>query len=209
MNKLLLIAGFVILTSFGVSSEYGSDIQEYFDSDSLKVLKPMEEHPSEAYVITNLLKRLHYRKLELSDSISSVVFDSYFESLDPYKADFYAADIANFEGLRYKLDDQIPEGELDFAYEVFSLYRTRALERIDYVFELIDTGFDFSKDELYVFDRDNASYPDNEAQRKDIWRKIIKNQALSYKLAGREWDDIAKSLKKRYQRIQKLLLPLL
>ncbi|MEM0939747.1 MAG: carboxy terminal-processing peptidase [Bacteroidota bacterium] len=205
MNKLLLIVGFVVLTSFGVSSEYGSEIQEFFDGDSLKVLEPMEEHPSEAYVISNLLKRMHYRKLELSDSISSVIFNYYFESLDPYKADFYSSDIDKYEYLRYELDNQIPAGKLDFAYDVFTLYRERALERIDYVFELLDKGFDFTVDEKYVYNRENAHHPENEDEKKEIWRKIIKNQALSYKLAGREWDDIAKSLKRRYQRIQKAI----
>ena len=205
MNKLLLIAGFVILTSFGISSEYGSEFTQLWDADSLKVLEPKKEHPSEAYVITNLLRRLHYRKLELSDSISSAIFSRYFEALDPNKADFYQADIAMFEDQRYLLDDQIPEGELQFAYDVFTLYRQRALERIDYAFELLDEGFDFSKDEEYDFDRENSSYPTNEQEKKEIWRKIIKNQALSYKLAGREWEDIAKSLKRRYERIQKAI----
>lgn len=205
MNKLLLIAGFVILTSFGVSSEYHSDIESLFAGDTLKVLKPQEEHPSEAYVITNLLKRLHYRKLPLSDSISSVIYDNYFKSLDPNKAYFYAADVKKFESLRYSLDDQIPAGELQFAYDVFTLYRERALTQIDYVFELLQTEFDFSKDETYVFDRENEDWPTNQKEQNEIWRKIIKNQALSYKLAGREWEDISKSLTTRYKRIQKAL----
>ena len=205
MNKLLLIAGFVILTSFGVSSEYHSDIESLFVGDTLKVLKPKEEHPSEAYVITNLLKRLHYRKLPLSDSISSVIYDNYFKSLDPNKAYFYAADVKKFESLRYSLDDQIPAGELQFAYDVFTLYRERALTQIDYVFELLQTEFDFSMDETYVFDRENEDWPTNQKEQNEIWRKIIKNQALSYKLAGREWEDISKSLTTRYKRIQKAL----
>lgn len=205
MNKLLLIAGFVILTSFGVSREYGSDIQTFLEGDTLKVLKPQEEHPSEAYVITNLLKRLHYRKLSLSDSISSVIFDNYFSALDPNKAYFYASDIEKFEHLRYSLDDQIPAGELQFAYDVFTLYRERALTQIDYVFELLETEFDFSKDENYMFDREDAKWPSNQAEQNEIWRKIIKNNALSYKLAGREWEDISKSLTTRYKRIQKAI----
>lgn len=205
MNKLLLIVGFVILTSFGVSSEYSSDIQSLFQGDTLKVLAPQEEHPSEAYVITNLLKRIHYRKLSLSDSLSSVIFDNYFTSLDPNKAYFFAADVAKFEKLRTELDDQIPSGELQFAYDVFTLYRQRALTQIDYVFTLLDTEFDFSKDEMYEFDREDAEWPTNEEEQNEIWRKIIKNQALSYKLAGREWDDIAKSLTTRYKRIQKAI----
>jgi len=73
------------------------------------------------------------------------------------------------------------------------------------VYKRQETEFDFSKDEVYVFDRENASFPKTQEEKNEIWRKIIKNQALSYKLAGREWDDIAKSLKKRYQRIQKAI----
>lgn len=205
MNKLLLIAGFVLLTSFGISTEYGNDIQSIIQGDSLKTLAPKEEHPSEAYVITNLLKRIHYRKLPLSDSISSVIFDTYFESLDPNKAYFFASDVAQFEKYRYELDNQIPEGELQFAYDVFDIYRKRALTQIDHVFKLLETEFDFSKDEDYVFDREDASWPETQEEKNEIWRKIIKNQALSYKLAGREWDDISESLTKRYQRIQKAI----
>lgn len=205
MNKLLLIAGFVILTSFGISTEYGNDIQSFIAGDTLKVLKPQEEHPSEAYVITNLLKRIHYRKLSLSDSISSVIFDNYFESLDPNKAYFYASDITRFEKLRYELDDQIPAGELQFAYDVFDVYRERALTQIDYVFTLLETEFDFTKEETYVFDREDADWPTTQEEQNEVWRKIIKNAALSYKLAGRDWEDISSSLKKRYKRIQKAI----
>ncbi len=205
MKKLLLIAGFVILTSFGVSSGYEGNIQTFIQGDTLQVLKPKEEHPSEAYVITNLLKRIHYRKLALSDSISSVIYDNYFSSLDPNKAYFFASDVAKFEKLRFELDDQIPAGELQFAYDVFDVYRERALNQIDYVFTLLETEFDFSKEESYVFDREDANWPTSQEEQNEVWRKIIKNAALSYKLAGRDWEDISESLKKRYQRIQKAI----
>ena len=206
MNKLLLIVGFALFTSFGISSEHE---ESYLDSsiqgDSLKTLKPLEEHPSEAYVITSLLKRIHYRKLSLSDSISSVIYDNYFESLDPNKAYFYADDVDKFEDYRYELDNQIPEGELQFAYDVFEIYRRRALDQIDFIFDILKTEFDFTKEESFAFDREEASWPTTEAEKNEVWRKIIKSQALSYKLAGRDWEDISESLTKRYQRIQKAI----
>ena len=203
MNKLLLIIGFVLVASFGVSTGYTSEVKSTLDADSLKTLEPKLEHPSEVYVITNLLKRIHYRKIELSDSISSVIFDNYLESIDPNKAYFYASDIEQFEKYRFELDNQIPEGELQFAYDVFEIYRERRLDRVDYVFSLLETEFDFTKNEAYVFDRENASWPQNQEEQNEIWRKIIKDAALSYKLAGRDWEDISESLTKRYQRFQK------
>jgi len=192
-----------MLTSFGLSSECSTEFQNFLKEDTLQALEPNEEHLKEAQVITGLLKRLHYRKLKLSDSISSVIFDNYFELLDPNKADFYQSDIEQFQDLRFELDNQIPEGDLDFAYKVFTIYRERISERINYVFDLLNKEFDFTKDEEYVFDRSDASWPSNAPEKKEIWRKIIKNQALSYKLAGKAWDDLSKSLKQRYQRIQK------
>ncbi len=201
MYKLMLIAGFAILTSFGISTGISSGSYE-LRNDSLKVLEPKPEHASEAYVITNLLKRYHYRKLSLSDSISSVIFDNYFSSLDPNKSYFFDSDIKQFEGLRNKLDDQIPEGDLDFAYHAFELYRERALNRVDFVFELLKTEFDFSKDEMYEFDRENADWPKTIDEQDEIWRKLIKNQALTYQLSGNTWEKTVESLTKRYERIQ-------
>ncbi|MEQ9404016.1 MAG: carboxy terminal-processing peptidase [Cyclobacteriaceae bacterium] len=204
MYKLLIVASFAILTSLGISTGI-SQQNPVIGEDSLKVLTPKPEHASEAYVITNLLKRYHYRKLAFSDSISGVVFNNYFTSLDPNKAYFFDSDIEKFEDNRFKLDDQIPDGELDFAYNAFELYRERALNRIDYVFELLKTEFDFSKDEYYVFDRDKEEWPKTEEERNEIWRKIIKNQALTYKLSGNKWDKTVEALTKRYQRIQKAI----
>ena len=53
----------------------------------------------------------------------SVIFDNYFESLDPNKSYFLQSDIDYFEKYRYTIDDHLPEGNLDFAYQVFSIYR--------------------------------------------------------------------------------------
>ncbi len=204
MYKLVLIAAFAILTSFGISTGIPSNTI-LSTGDTLKVLEPKPEHASEAYVITNLLKRYHYRKLPLSDSISNVIFENYFTSIDPNKAYFFKDDIKQFEGLRYKLDTQIPEGDLDFAYHAFELYRERALNRIDYVFKLLETEFDFTKNESYTFDREKEDWPTNDAERDEVWRKIIKSQALTYKLSGNDWEKTVKGLKRRYERIQKAI----
>lgn len=205
MDKLLISAAVVIITSFGFNVGFQGD-ELTVANDSLQVLKPKNEHSSQAFVITNLLKKYHYRKMPLDDSISSVVYQNYFASLDGSKAYFYQSDVDQFEHYRFELDNQIPTGNLNFGYEVFTLYRQRALDQIDYVFELLETPFDFTKDETYTFDREEANWPETEEERDEVWRKIIKNQALVYKLSGKDdWEEIASSLEKRYKRIQKRL----
>lgn len=204
MNKLLLIVGFVVLTSFGISTEVRQSLSSYLGGDTLKTLAPEEGHRAEVDMIVGLL-RSHYRKLPLNDSISSVIFDNYFESLDPNKSTFYASDVAQFEKYRFKLDDQIKQGDLQFAYDVFNVFRKRYLNQVTFIYSQLENEFDFTKDEIFEYDREGLSWMESDKELQEVWRKIVKNQALTYKLAGREWEDISSSLNKRYQRIQKAI----
>ncbi|WP_421869305.1 carboxy terminal-processing peptidase [Marinoscillum sp.] len=211
MNKLLLILGSVIMT-YGVgemamqeTSSAQVESVQVFDGDTLKTLEPKPEHASETFVIVNLLNRYHYRKVTLNDSLSSVIFDNYFESLDPNKSYFLQSDIDYFEKYRYTIDDHLPEGNLDFAYQVFSIYRERSLERMDYIHELLNQEPNFNEEEYFETDRDKMPWAKNREELNDVWKKIIKNQSLSYKIGGKDWEYISDALAKRYQRVEKAL----
>lgn len=175
-------------------------------ADTLQVLAPKPEHAVETKVVVGLLNNYHYNKVFIDDSLSSKIFDNYFESLDGNKSYFLANDIIYFEKYRYTLDDALLDGDVNFGFQVFTLYRERALQRINYVYTLLEKEFDFSEDEYLIGDRSELPQPKSTAELNEVWRKIIKNQALSYKLAGKEWDDIVASLTKRYNRIEKALV---
>ncbi|RED97959.1 carboxy terminal-processing peptidase [Marinoscillum furvescens] len=207
MNKLVLILGSVLMTygfsEFTAEESVASSANP--TADSLVYLEPKPEHASETFVIVNLLNRYHYRKIDLDDSLSSVVFDNYFESLDPNKSYFLKSDREYFEKYRYTLDEHFPEGNLDFGYQLFSVYRERSLARIENIYNLLEKEPDFNQDQYFETDRDKLPWAETHAELDSIWVKIIKNQAMSYKLAGKEWPDIADALKKRYQRVEKAL----
>lgn len=168
-------------------------------------LNPQKEHPREAILISQFLSGYHYNKTRMNDSLSSVVFDNLFDDLDPNRAYFLQKEVNAFEHYRYEIDNQVPEGDLKIGFEIFEAYRTQALERMDYVYDLLQQEFDFGKEEYYDFERDELPWPKNEKEQNELWRKIIKNQALSYKLAGREWKDISELLTNRYKRVEKAL----
>lgn len=216
MNKIFLILVSAVMTygvseatlsSFDTVDEGSADEQrmEVTENDSLMALEPKPEHASETFVIVNLLNRYHYSKTTLNDSLSSAIFDNYFESLDPNKAYFLQSDLDYFSKYRYSLDEDLPEGNLDFGYELFTVYRERALARMEYIFEYLKTEPDFSKEEYFQTDRENIPWPTEYKELDDIWNKIVKNQALSYKLVGKEWKDIQDALTKRYKRMEKAL----
>ncbi|CAM9992428.1 unnamed protein product, partial [Chrysoparadoxa australica] len=172
-------------------------------ADSLTVLAPKKEHPSETKAIVDLLTRYHYKKKWLNDSISSEVFDNYLDALDPNKANFLQGDIEYLSKYRYSLDEDLLEGNLEFAYQVFTIYRERSLERLDYLPTILSKEFDWSAQEELDIERPDWKHAQTREDLNDLWRKIIKNQALSYKIAGKEWDQIVDALTKRYERVEK------
>jgi carboxyl-terminal processing protease len=171
--------------------------------DSLE-LKPKAVYGKEARVVSYILDNNHYRKIRLNDSLSSVILDLYLKELDVSKTYFLASDIKNFERYRFALDDLIRNENVNPAYDIYNIFIKRSRERLDYVMNyLINEEFDYSIDEYYETNREKASWPASVDEMNDIWRKIIKGQALSLKLAGKKQAEITETLKTRYERFNK------
>lgn len=167
-------------------------------------LKAKPVFGKEARVITYLLDNNHYRKIHFTDSLSSVVFDNYFKELDNSRIYFLASDIQSMEKYRLKLDDLTRGENVGPAFEVFRIFRDRYRTRLkDVISNQVNQNFDYSSDEYYETDRDKAPWAASPDELNDIWRKIIKSQALNLKLTGKKQEDIADVLKKRYERLLK------
>ncbi|MBW3546176.1 MAG: carboxy terminal-processing peptidase, partial [Bacteroidetes bacterium] len=166
-------------------------------------LSPTPALEQEAQLIVQVLDRAHYRKLPINDSLSEVVLTSYLESLDPYKAYFLQRDIDSFEQYRHRLDDDVKAGNLAAAFDIYNTFRKRFDERIQVIDSLAQLEYDFSTDEYYEADRKEASWAKNTGELDELWRKIIKSQALSYMIANKEWPEINSNLQKRYAQIKK------
>lgn len=171
--------------------------------DSVIVLKPEAKHKVEVGEIRALLGRYSYRKAELNDSLSRVIYDNYFSSLDNNKSYFYSSDLDYFSKYRERLDDDLKSGNVDVAFQIFRIFRDRSNTRLDYVFKLLEQGFDFSVEESLDYNKDNIDWAKNEQELNERWRKIVKNQALNLKLSGKADTAINKILVQRYKRYKK------
>ena len=56
---------------------------------------------------------------------------------------------------------------------------------------------------IYETDRDKSQWAETTNELNDVWRKIIKSQSLSLKLAGKKQPEITETLKNRYDRFIK------
>lgn len=168
------------------------------------ILRSKPVYGKEAKVITYILDNNHYRKINLNDSLSSVILDEYVKSLDNNKSYFTTADLQAFEKYRDKMDDLIRNENIEVAYLVYNAFKKRFDERMNYVMNnLISEKFDYNVEEYYETDRDKEPWCKNEAELNEVWRKMIKSQALSLKLAGKSQEEIEKMIKERYERLSK------
>ena len=174
-----------------------ADIKIVTDSE----LTPKTKHIRANELITHILTTYHYKKTELDDTLSALIYKHYLENLDQNKAYFLKTDIDEFNQFKYKIDDAIIKSDLEPAFEIFKRYRQRVDERIQYALNQINSDFNFDIDENYRFDRRDDDWFGSKAELDKLWHKRVKNDVLNLNLAGKEPDEILKTLSDRYNRI--------
>jgi carboxyl-terminal processing protease len=167
------------------------------------VLAPTEQENYVARRVADIVAREHYRRAPLDDHLSSLILDRYLDAIDGGRSYFYASDIAEFERYRYELDDAIKAGDVEPAFVIFRRYQQRSRERMAYAIDLLSKKPDFDIDESFNFDREKEPWPANAAEMNELWRKRVKNDALSLVTAGKQWTEAADILRKRYEHVAK------
>ncbi len=171
--------------------------------EELPVLVPETQHVTASKRITARFTRAHYKKVTVDDALSGEVFDRFIKQLDYARTVFLATDIDNFQKYRLDFDSVLTRGKLDIAYDIFNLNLQRRLERYEYAVSLLDVKgdknpFDFTKEEVYSFDREEAPWPESNAELDELWRLKVKSDVLNLTLTKKEWPKIKEVLTKRY-----------
>jgi carboxyl-terminal processing protease len=164
---------------------------------------PTERQAKVARLVSSMFERSHYRQAPVNDPVSSLVLDRYLESIDGGRSYFLASDIQEFEQYRYELDDAITTGKLEPAFAIFNRFQQRNRERMAHAIKLLDTEPDFTVDEAFEFDREHAPWATSQAELDELWRKRVKNDAVSLMLTDKTWAETRDVLKKRYERVAK------
>jgi carboxyl-terminal processing protease len=166
-------------------------------------LAPSDRHRRVMRLVSEVVERQHYRQAALDDEMSSQIFDRFLEALDGGHSYLLASDIAEFEPIRHALDEAIDDADAGPAFQIFARYRERNREVLRHAIALLDVEPDFTIDESFRFDRSEDGWPASEAELQDLWRKRVKNDALSLVLAGKTWPEASDILRKRYERVAK------
>ncbi len=156
------------------------------------VAQPEEQET--ARIVVDLLQHGHMAHPVMNDEIAKNWFDSYIKDLDPGKSTFLKGDIEEFRKDVTKIDDQIREGNLDFAHQVFNKFLERETERYKLQMELLKQKQDFTVDESLPDDPDKIDYPADTAEANDRIRKKVKFNLLFSKVV--EQLDDAEAVRK-------------
>jgi carboxyl-terminal processing protease len=166
-------------------------------------IAPTDSQRATARRVGRILEEAHYSRAAIDDKMSDVVYQRYLEFLDGQRSYFLASDVNDFNVYRYQFGDMIRTGNIEPAYLIFARFQQRNRERIQHAIALLDTEPNWTLDESYEFDRQHAPWPADQAAMDELWRKRVKNDALSLMLTGKTWPEAAELLRKRYERVLK------
>lgn len=176
-------------------------------SGELPELESTSLMQNEAKLIVEMLETMHFESAEITPEVFSELIINFMEALDYNKLYFTAAQENDFleryqSDLGFKLRYQ---GDLEVAFEIYSIYRDRAINRVDWVLEQLEKEWSFDKDEYFIYDRSESQWPANEEEANELWRLRIKYELLQEILNEKTQDEAKERITKRYKRVLRSL----
>lgn len=168
---------------------------------ALAQFQPNDSQRQAALEVAESLRYGHYSEIPLDDAWSQLAFERYLDILDGQRAFLLTSDIEEFQPLALRIDDILFDGDLAPAYQLYERYHTRAEQRFEWLLTALDEGLDFTYDSAMrlELDRQDADRPTTEAELDELWRKRLKNAALTLDISGQDEEQIENNLRQRYE----------
>ncbi|PMR78778.1 carboxy terminal-processing peptidase [Billgrantia endophytica] len=164
-------------------------------------IQPSDAQRQASVEVAESLRYGHYSDAPLDDEWSRLAFERYLDVLDGQRAFLLSHDVDDFRHLEDRIDDMVFEGNLAPAYELYQRYHDRAESRFEWLLEKLDHGLDFTYDNdmRLEIDRRDASWADSEDELDELWRKRLKNAALTLDISGQDDEQVEANLRQRYE----------
>lgn len=203
MNKLLkgIISLSFILSVVSPNVQATSPVYE-----KVPVLKQDDIHQIVAKRVTNFFTQSHYRDFALNGAFSAQIFDRYFKLLDSNKAIFLQSDIDSFRSRQELLGEELINGDLKTAYDIYNLSLQKRYNRYKYALDVLKRPMDFSAKDEINFKREDLAWPKTENELDEYWNKRVKYDELNLALTGKNEEQIREALTKRYNRVIKTII---
>ena len=190
--KILVASGLALLLNVNSPASVLSELEQMEFPENLSTQATITT------LINAIVKSRHFHQAPLDDRFSEKILENYIKRLDPSKNYFLQDDIDQIEALKHEFDDYIRNSFLKPAYAIFRIYRARVNQRIEFAIERLNQPFDFTIDEEYLLDPEDAHWAQDVNELDDNWRKRIKNDIINLRLSKKSDDEVKDTLTNRY-----------
>ncbi|MDN7132880.1 carboxy terminal-processing peptidase [Halomonas sp. MC140] len=168
---------------------------------ALAQLEPTNEQRQAAVEIADSLRYGHYADINFDEAWSEDVFQRYLDILDSQRAYLLRSDIEPYRHLESDMADAIFNGDLDEAFDLYDIFSERQRSRLESMLAQLDEGldFDFESNERLEIDREDSPWASRKSELDDLWRKRLKNDALTLALTDQDNEQIESNLRQRYE----------
>lgn len=142
-----------------------------------------EDNPKARYTkilrtVGILLEEGHFSPKKIDDAFSKSVFKEFINDLDGDKKIFLKTDIDELKKYETRIDNEIHGEPIESFYAINDIYQKRQKETSVLYKDILTKPFNFNVKEVLVLDPEKTSFPSNEAERKEVWRKYLKYLTL-------------------------------
>ena len=164
-------------------------------------LEPTDEQRQAAVEIADSLRYGHYADITFDEAWSQDAFQRYLDILDGQRAYLLSGDIEPYRHLETEMADAIFNGELEDAFSLYNTFSNRQQARLESLLAQLDEGldFDFESNERLEIDREKAPWATRQSELDELWRKRLKNDALTLALTDQDSEQIEDNLRQRYE----------
>jgi carboxyl-terminal processing protease len=159
----------------------------------------------EAKTLVRLLEDMHYNRDAIKTRDYLELVPDYMGELDGQRLFFLASDKAAFtsrynQTLYYNIRDV---GNVDAAYEIFTVYQARVKSRVDWIDAELKKDFDLTTHETCLRDRSKVEWPATPAEADELWHRELKLDILTEVLNKKSVAQAKEIVRKRYERMLK------
>jgi carboxyl-terminal processing protease len=164
-------------------------------------LQPTQQQSTVCKAVASLISNYNYKKVDLNDSLSTVIYNRFLKSLDENHNYLLASDIQDFDRYKTVLDDDIKSGNMNNVFYMFNVFQKRYAERITYSLAQLGNNFNFDQNDSFTYDRDKLPWAASATELNTEWSKRVKYDLLNLKLATPDMAKNKETLKKRYENL--------
>jgi len=131
----------------------------------------------------------HLNQLPLDENISTNAFHLFINALDPSRSYYLQSDIDAFTQEAPGLSKRLRKGDISFSTRAFEVLMERIENRMAFTEKLLETGFDTSTEETFLWDRQEADWVKTETEWDELWRKRVKNEYIARLVSQQVYAD--------------------